>query len=79
MNTAVHYGSNIIAPALAGGLYPVIGLPGIILIDLITFGCAIATLLWLHIPQEKPTQPEPFSQQLTFGIRYIWQQPSATR
>jgi len=82
MNTAVHYGSNIIAPALAGGLYPVIGLPGIILIDFITFGCAIATLLWVHIPQpqaEKPDQPEPFLQQLTFGIRYIWQQPSVLR
>jgi len=77
MNTAVHYGSNILAPALAGGLYPIIGLPGIILIDLTTFGCAIATLIWLHIPQpeqEKPDQPEPFLQQLTFGIRYIWQQ-----
>ena len=77
MNSAVHYGSNILAPALAGGLYPIIGLPGIILIDLITFGCAIATLIWLHIPQpeqEKPDQPEPLFQQLTFGIRYIWQQ-----
>ena len=40
-------------------------------------GCAIATLIWLHIPQpeqEKPDQPEPLFQQLTFGIRYIWQQ-----
>ena len=77
MNSAVHYGSNIMAPALAGMLYPLIGLLGIFGIDLITFGCAIATLLWVQIPQpqaEKPTQPEPLLQQLTFGIRYLWQQ-----
>lgn len=51
MNSVVHYGSNIIAPALAGVLYPIIGLGGILPIDLTTFGIAIATLLWIRIPQ----------------------------
>jgi hypothetical protein len=55
MNSAVHDGSNIMAPALAGGLYLVIGLPGIILIDLITFGGAIATLVWVNVPQPLAT------------------------
>ena len=44
MNSVVHYGSNIIAPAIAGVLYPIIGLGGILPIDLGTFGVAIATL-----------------------------------
>ena len=51
MNSAVHYGSNIIAPAIAGVLYPIIGLGGILPIDLATFGVAIATLVWIRIPQ----------------------------
>lgn len=54
MNSAVHYGSNIIAPAIAGVLFPIIGLSGILPIDLATFGVAIATLIWIRIPQ--PTQ-----------------------
>lgn len=51
MNSAVHYGSSIFAPALAGMLYPLIGLGGILPIDLTTFGIAIATLTWIGIPQ----------------------------
>lgn len=51
MNSAVHYGSNIIAPAIAGVLYPIIGLGGILPIDLGTFIVAIATLVWVQIPQ----------------------------
>ena len=51
MNSVVHYGSNIIAPAIAGVLYPIIGLGGILPIDLATFGMAIATLVWIRIPQ----------------------------
>ena len=51
MNSVVHYGSNIIAPAIAGVLYPIIGLGGILPIDLATFGMAIFTLLWIRIPQ----------------------------
>ena len=51
MNSVVHYGSNIIAPAIAGVLYPIIGLGGILPIDLATFGIAIVTLVWIRIPQ----------------------------
>ena len=92
MNSVVHYGSNIIAPAIAGVLYPMIGLGGILPIDLATFGIAIATLIWIWIPQpdnetgvqgegERREQLElsklqVFWQEITFGIRYIWQRPS---
>ena len=79
MNSVVHYGSNIIAPAIAGVLYPMIGLGGILPIDLATFAIAIATLVWIRIPQpEEDTEQEEitnlaiFWQEVTFGIRYIW-------
>lgn len=49
------YGSNIIAPALAGYLYTVIGFLGIWLIDIFTFTIAISSLLLVSIPQPLPT------------------------
>ncbi|MEM9244158.1 MAG: MFS transporter [Cyanobacteria bacterium P01_F01_bin.153] len=84
MVAAVHYGSSIIAPALAGALYPVIGLGGILPLDLATFGVAIATLSWITIPQinrekdkedqsQKLWKPSDLWTELTFGVRYIWQ------
>lgn len=79
MDSAVHYGSAIIAPALAGALYPSIGLFGILLIDLITFGIAIATLVSVTIPQPQPnleTDSETITQKLTFGICYVWSHSS---
>lgn len=51
MGSILHYGSSIFAPALAGVLYYVIGLTGILLIDLTTFAIAIGTVLLVHIPQ----------------------------
>lgn len=77
MNAAVHYGSSILSPALAGVLYPAIGLLGILGIDLVTFAGAIATLIFAIIPQPVHTDPEPktLTHSLTFGFRYIWKQP----
>ncbi|MBE9136172.1 MFS transporter [Nodosilinea sp. LEGE 07088] len=79
MNSAVHYGAAIFGPALAGVLYPLIGLLGIIGIDLVSFGVAIAILLFRPIPQ--PTPPttleiETLLDKLTFGFREVWRQPS---
>jgi len=78
MNSAVHYGSAIFGPALAGVLYPLIGLMGILLIDLVTFGVAISTLLSVRIPQPVP-HPSPEIEtrlaKLTFGFREVWRQP----
>ena len=78
MNSAVHYGSAIFGPALAGILYPLIGLMGIFLIDLATFGVAIATLLITSIPQpsmQQVNELESLVFNLTFGFRTVWQQP----
>ena len=79
MDSAVHYGSNIIAPAMAGVLYPIIGLGGILPIDLMTFGVAIVTLVFIHIPQpasQSTTEIETLLSKLTFGFREVWRQPS---
>ncbi|VEP17310.1 Major Facilitator Superfamily transporter (fragment) [Hyella patelloides LEGE 07179] len=54
MKWIVHYGSSIIAPGIAGFLYPIFGLGGILPIDLMTFFIANATLLWISIPQPQP-------------------------
>lgn len=83
MNSVVHYGSIILAPAAASLLYPIIGLTGVLLIDLATFGVAILTLLYVRIPQPVKQTDEPLHlgrttrvwQEATFGIRYIWQHP----
>jgi MFS transporter, DHA3 family, macrolide efflux protein len=68
------YGSNIIAPALAGYLYTIIGFLGIWLIDIFTFIIAISSLLLVSIPQPPPTVKEEVVniwQDLGFGWRYI--------
>ncbi len=78
MNSAVHYGSAIFGPALAGVTYPLIGLLGILGVDLVTFGVAIATLCAIRIPQpprQKTTERESLWAKLTFGFRYVWQKP----
>lgn len=79
-------GSFVVAPAIAGGLYALTGLSGILVIDLMTFGIAIATLSVVTIPQPviapspqsgQPglTQTEPIWPQMTFGFRYLWGRP----
>jgi MFS family permease len=82
-NGMVQFGqaaSEILAPALAGFLMGVIGLEGVILVDVATFVFAVGTLLVVRLPR-----PEAFVedtkdrgslwQDLTFGWRYIWARP----
>ncbi|NEP18921.1 MAG: MFS transporter [Leptolyngbya sp. SIO4C1] len=101
MESAVGYGASIVAPAIAGMLYPHVGLSGILPIDLAALSVAIAILAILKIPQPEATpnktldgqgvalklslgQAGNISQEtivktrhlwdeITFGIRYIWQ------
>lgn len=79
-NHLSHFGSNIIAPALAGGLYYLIGLSGILAIDLATFMMAVTMVGLVRIPQppqQKNHQQSKQSlrQELTFGFRYIFVRP----
>lgn len=80
MVATIHYGSIILAPALAGVLYAVIGFAGIAAIDLTTFTIAISTVWISTIPQPSPGELESDDQtniwqQLGFGFRYIYNRP----
>ena len=73
--------SNIFAPILAGSLLGVIGVPGILIIDLATFIFAIGALLLVHIPQPRVTEEGRQAKgnilkEAFFGFRYILKRPS---
>lgn len=78
-NYVGQFGSNIIAPGLAGALYYVIGLQGILTIDIATFAIAICTIYFVQIPRHVPNreiESQKFWQNLSFGWRYILKNPS---
>lgn len=73
-------GSEIFAPVLAGALLGIIGLRGILLIDVATFVFAIATLLFIYIPQPPRTEAGKQGsgniwQESAFGFHYILERP----
>jgi MFS family permease len=73
------FGPGVIAPALAGGLYPSIGLTGILLIDLGTFILAIISVAMIHLPQTLPVESSSAEspwEKFSFGFRYIFARPS---
>lgn len=69
--------SQIVAPLLAGALLGIVGLGGILTIDIVTFLFAVGTLAFIAIPEpENKTAPEgSIWQDMLFGFRYIWQRP----
>jgi len=74
-------GPGVIAPMLAGALLPVIGLTGLLSIDVVTFFFAIGTLLIVHVPQPKQTEEGKQAQgsllkEAAYGFRYIFTRPS---
>jgi len=74
------YGAKIGAPLIAGVLIGIIGISGILLIDIVTFLFAVGTLLLIHIPNPTRTQKAEesrgtFFQEAIFGFRYILQRP----
>ncbi len=77
MMSLVESGPGVLAPILAGLLLPLIHLAGILIIDIVTFGLAIFSLLIVHIPQPPPT-PEGQAgkgnllQEAAFGFKYIF-------
>lgn len=72
---------GVIAPLFAGMLLPMIGLKGIIGIDVATFFLAIFTLTIVHIPQPKLTEEGHksrgnFFKEAGYGFKYIFIRPS---
>ncbi|MEM6520136.1 MAG: MFS transporter [Cyanobacteria bacterium P01_C01_bin.70] len=85
MNAAIGYGVNIVAPTIAGLLYPLMGLGNIWLLNLVTYGISILIIALLPIPQPLPdnsSRPKTSSllaaagQEVTFGLRYLWGSPA---
>src|SRR6476620_5497835 len=72
---------GILDPMMAGTIVPVMGLTGILLIDVTTFILAILVLLSVHIPQPPRTAEGAEAQgnilkEAAFGFRYIFARPS---
>lgn len=81
MMSFVQDGPGVVAPLLAGALLPLIGLNGILWIDVITFVLAIGVLMLVHIPPPRQTEEGRQSrgsllQEAGFGFKYIFQRPS---
>ena len=81
MMSLVQMGPGVIAPMMAGGLLPIIGLTGILSLDVVTFILAILVLLFVHIPQPPRTEEGAQAQghilqEAVFGFRYIFARPS---
>lgn len=69
--------SGIIAPAIAGVLYSLVGLVGAILIDLATFAVAVAVMFMVHIPQPQETEAGraasgSIRREVLAGFHYLW-------
>ena len=76
----VQAGPSAVAPLLAGTLLPVIGLKGILMIDIATFILAIGALLVVHVPKPERTVEGlqgkgNLLQEAAFGFKYIFQRP----
>ena len=81
MMSLMEMGPGVLAPMLAGALLPVIGVIGILSLDVVTFSLAILVLLFIHIPQPQRTDEGARAQgniltEAVFGFRYIFARPS---
>ncbi len=81
MMSFVQAGPGMVAPLLAGALLPVIGLKGILLIDIATFVLAIGMLTLVHVPQPARTVEGlegkgSLLKEAAFGFKYIFKRPS---
>lgn len=81
MMSLIDMGPGVLAPMLAGALLPVIGLTGVLTLDVTTFVLAILVLLFVHIPQPPRTAEGALAQgnilnEAVFGFRYIFARPS---
>jgi predicted MFS family arabinose efflux permease len=81
MLSTAQFASNIFAPVMAAVLLGIIGIAGILAIDMFTFLIAIGALLAVHVPQPVMTQEGQRSKgslwkESVYGFRYIRERPS---
>jgi DHA3 family macrolide efflux protein-like MFS transporter len=77
MMSLIDSGPAVFSPMLAGALLPIIGLTGILIMDVVTFFLAIGALLIVHVPQ--PVQTEEgqagkgsLLKEAAYGFKYIF-------
>ncbi|MCC6179609.1 MAG: MFS transporter [Chloroflexi bacterium] len=64
--------SLIVAPLAAAALIAVVGLPGVLMVDLLTFGVGFGTLLLARVPSHAPeriAEPDAMPDATPFGVR----------
>ncbi len=81
MMSLIESGPAVLSPILASALLPIIGLTGILTIDVTTFFLAIGALLVVNIPQpEKTVEGQAgkgsLLKETLFGFKYIFERPS---
>ncbi|UCC32997.1 MAG: MFS transporter [Candidatus Bathyarchaeota archaeon] len=81
MLSTAQFASNIFAPVMAAIFLGIIGIAGILAIDMFTFLIAIGALLAVHVPQPAITQEGQKSKgslwkESVYGFRYIRERPS---
>lgn len=81
MMMLVDSGPGVFSPVLAGMLLPIIGLTGILTIDVVTFFLAIGALLIVFIPQPKETEEGKQGRgslwkEAGYGFKYIFERKS---
>ncbi len=81
MMSLVEAGPGVIAPLLAGALLPIIGLTGLLFVDVATFLLAIGALMFVHIPNPPRTEEGQQAQgnilqEAAYGFKYIFARPS---
>ncbi len=82
MMSLIEMGPGVLSPLLAGALLPVIGLTGIMGIDVITFVLAVGALLLVFVPQPPASAAGHEAErsgllgEAVYGFRYILQRPS---
>ncbi len=81
MMSLVQTGPGVVSPLLAGTLLPVIGLQGILLIDVAAMLVAVSALMLVQVPNPERTVEGKAGQgnlfkEAAFGFKYIFQRPS---
>lgn len=81
MRSISESGSTIIAPVIATIVLVALGIGGVLIVDVITFLIAMATLIFVHIPEPEESDMGgkargSLVQESLFGFRYIWARPS---
>lgn len=74
-------GPGVVAPLLAGAMLPLVGMLGLLVLDVVTFFVAIGALMIVHVPQPVRTAAGQQGRgnllhEAAYGFRYIFQRPS---